>query len=115
MENVTLGQLNGTLMFLIEFVGSLLICAGVFNKFIAKPLKDIQNDMSLLKDASMNTLRSLIVNNCKNYIRKGYVEFEELESINDNYESYKSLGGDSYVTSLVEKIRRLEIRDHDSE
>ena len=55
--------------------------------------------------------RHSIVRAAEDYISRGWIYSYELESIEDMYSVYKNvLKGNSYVSTLMEKIRDLEIR-----
>lgn len=56
--------------------------------------------------------RYIIVNACTEAIENGHIEQYELQSLEDMYSMYTDvLHGNSYVTTLMKKLRRLEIRN----
>ena len=56
--------------------------------------------------------RHQLVESCNRYLTKGHIDSTALQSIIELYDYYHEvLGGNSYVTALVEKVKNLEIKD----
>ena len=73
-------------------------------------LDDAVNGMNRYFEIQKITLRHSIIRSCEDYLSKGWIYSYELESTLDLYEVYKSLGGNSYCTAMIEKIKELEIK-----
>jgi len=62
------------------------------------------------------TIRRQLVTGCEEAISRGSISFTGLSSLEDLYKVYHSeeyLNQNSYVTDLMEKVRRLEVSRND--
>lgn len=57
------------------------------------------------------TLRKDIIRHCNTCLSAGYITLEDLQSLDAEFESYVSLGGNNFVHDYVERAKKLEIRD----
>lgn len=80
------------------------------NKIDLKVEKTAQDD-ALVKEALLTMQRQQILNECEKCIRKGKTTAERKQTIYSQFESYKSLGGNSFVQDFVKKVMDLEIED----
>ena len=56
-------------------------------------------------------LRDRIVQAYYHYTERDWITLHGLEAVNAMYKEYHALGGNGTVTTLVETIRELEVRD----
>lgn len=56
-------------------------------------------------------LRDRIVQSYYHYDERGWITLHGLENVNAMYKEYHALGGNGTVTSLVNSIRELDVRD----
>ena len=67
------------------------------------------------KDYTQEALKILLKSELtKEYIeliKKGFVTFDELESVNEVYEAYHNLKGNGTGTKMIEEIRKLPIKE----
>lgn len=95
-----------------------------FKQTVAKHTKDIEvinkkvDSLMEMKEQLMEInkiqVRNTIVNTCYQIIENEYVETYQLQSLEDMYEMYKSiLNGNSYVSTMMKKVRGLPIRNDD--
>ena len=56
-------------------------------------------------------LRDRIVQSYYHYEERGWITLHGLENVNAMYREYHALGGNGTVTSLVNSIRELDVRD----
>lgn len=56
-------------------------------------------------------LRDRIVQSYYHYEERGWITLHGLENVNAMYKEYHALGGNGTVTSLVNSIRELDVRD----
>ncbi len=61
------------------------------------------DDLSLIKEALLATLQDRLLYLCEAYIAKGFIEMNQLQSLNRMYSAYTALGGNSFLHDLVEK------------
>lgn len=67
------------------------------------------------KDYTQEALKILLKSELKKeyieLIKKGFVTFDELESVNEVYEAYHNLKGNGTGTKMIEEIRKLPIKE----
>ena len=56
-------------------------------------------------------LRDRIVQSYYHYEERGWITLHGLENVNAMYKEYHALGGNGTVTSLINSIRELDVRD----
>lgn len=56
-------------------------------------------------------LRDRIIQAYYHYEERDWITLHGLENVNSLYEQYHALGGNGTVTTLVESLRELEVRD----
>lgn len=112
---------------------SWLIIAGVIGgitllwNFINKTLKEISESINkpiiqvnttlqaviesdnLIKEALLTMQRKSLLDSCGEYLARGSITLNELETLTSQYDSYHALGGNCFVTGLVEDVRNLPI------
>lgn len=84
MENITLGQILGTLTFIVSFIGALGYLSNVLKKQVKKTLQPIED-----------SIKELDVSQCKNYLVRFLADIEQGNAIDE-----------------VERERAYEIYDH---
>lgn len=57
------------------------------------------------------TIRHMIIKACETYLDRGWVYSYELESTEDMYQLYQDLGGNSYCSTMMNKIRQLQVKN----
>lgn len=72
-------------------------------------LQNMAADKEKTNKALLTMQRNSLLRSCKDFISKGYATIEERETINSQYQSYHELGGDSFITSLVDRVMELPI------
>ena len=104
MENITLGQLSNLLLFLIEFVGSIVTIAVVIKKSLNKQLVPLNQKIDKLD-----------TNQCRNYlvefladVEHGIVKDEtQIKRAYEVYDHYtKDLNGNSYIHDKWKKLMK---------
>lgn len=65
-------------------------------------------------DAQTEALKVLMIDRVKNlgksYIRQGYIDIDDKETMKEMYHSYKRLGGNGHLQTIMDEINRLEVR-----
>lgn len=107
MEGITLGQISVALIFLVTFIGSALTLIKYFNSAVSKLIKKEFSDNN---EATKCLLRSNITSKYYVYTELGEIPRYEKENINYMYEQYAKMGGNSYVSQIVDEINRLPIK-----
>lgn len=73
--------------------------------------KKIINDINLLKQGICALQRDTLLKLYKTCESRDWCSVEEKESINELYESYHSLGGNSFITDMIKHINKLPIKE----
>ena len=96
---------------ILKFIGASVgfITTGVLGYLVAK-LKDYKKRDISQEEALKCLLRSNITSKYYVYNELKEIPLYEKENINYMYEQYKSMGGNSYISGLVEEINKLPIK-----
>lgn len=78
--------------------------------FLSGKLTETRRRMKIRDKADKYMLKNSITRACLAALDTGRVHSYELESICDMFNVYRSLGGNSYVETLVEKTKKLDIK-----
>lgn len=63
----------------------------------------------LIKTALCAMQRQSLLNECEKCLRRGFATLEQKETISGQYESYHSLGGNSFITNIFEQVMALPV------
>ena len=81
-----------------------------------KPITDIQNKLDSLDSkqemqnrAVLTLQRRSLLDSCERLLKQGYADLKDKEVIEKQLESYKELGGNSFVKELVVRVLNLPI------
>ena len=112
MENLTFGDVSSALTLLVAFVGSVAFLHKKLKLWLSKALDDqfqaIDKEMKSLQDR----MDKVDMESCKNFLVRVISDIDndqtigetELERFWEQYEYYKSLGGNTYISKKVEKL-----------
>ena len=75
-----------------------------------KSVKDVWAAFSTLQEAQRAALRDRIVQAHDYFSEKGCIGKYSLSSLEDMFRCYTELGGNEFVHSLMEEIRKLPIK-----
>lgn len=75
-----------------------------------KLTEDEQNAQNVLEVLKMQC-RFYLVESCLNCLKENKIQSTKLQSIKDLYAAYHTIGGDEYVTDLVERVKEVQIED----
>lgn len=83
-----------------------------------RPITDIQTKLDSLdrkqemqNRAVLTLQRRSLLDACERLLKQGYADLKDKEVIEKQYESYKELGGNSFVKDLVTKVLSLPIEN----
>lgn len=114
MENVTLGEISNVLIFIAGILGSggaIAIFFGKhFGKIMAEQLKPTNDKIDKLGSA----IDEVDMANCKNYLVSAISDLESGQKLDkvaqerfwENYDHYTKMGGNSYIHTAVEKLKK---------
>ena len=77
---------------------------------INKEICEITASNNLLKEALLTIQRNLLLNDCKKYLEQNCATLEEKETIIKQYKSYHDLGGDTFITDMVNQVKDLPVK-----
>lgn len=81
------------------------------NGYLYKKYKQADARQKAVELGVQALLRDRIVQSYYHYEERGWITLHGLENVNAMYKEYHALGGNGTVTSLVNSIRELEVRD----
>lgn len=114
MENITLGQISGIIVFLGAFIGGLTYLYTLTNKSATKwlktCLKPIEDKLEHIEkktdDIDMSASKNFLVRFLADVEQGNTIDEIEKERFYETYEHYSKLGGNSYIHDKVEKLRK---------
>ena len=63
----------------------------------------------LIKNTLLSMQRQSLLRACEEYLKHGYASMEQKETIAKQYQTYHDLGGDSFITDMVEQVKDLPL------
>lgn len=76
---------------------------------LSEQLSDVIDKQNLSTEALLTMQRNSLLRSCSDFLSKGYATLEQKETIAKQYKSYHDLGGDSFVTDMVNQVQELPI------
>ena len=70
----------------------------------------VAKQTTLLTESTLTMQRNSLLRSCNDFLSRGYASIEEKSTIVDQYRSYHDLGGDSFITDMVEQVKDLPLR-----
>lgn len=88
-----------------------------YNEKDEKNLKEINSTLKEIKDLTQKTAygtrtisRYRLLKDMSKIINRGYIDLKELQELSILYNSYKELGGNSAVSEMYRKCKKLPIK-----
>lgn len=114
MENVTLGGISDGLVLIAGILGSGGAIIVFLSKYLRKIIKEMLNPIEKKMDDVSSTVSQVDMDNCKNYLVQTISTLEAgrtvdkvaLERFWENYDHYTKLGGNSYIHTAVENLKK---------
>lgn len=103
MNDITLGQISDTLIWIVAFCGAITTITLTINKVIEKQLQPLSHKIDKLD-----------INQCRNYLVDFLADIEQginkdetqIKRAYEVYDHYCELGGNSYIHDKWEKLMR---------
>lgn len=70
----------------------------------------VQENDNVTRRALLTMQRNSLLRSCEDFTGRGFATMNEKETISSQYESYHELGGDSFVTDLVNQVIDLPLK-----
>lgn len=77
---------------------------GFVSKKVMDFLREFKAQHAALMESQRNQLKASIVATYERVVARGWITPMELESVNREFDSYKKLGGNHYIHSLVRRM-----------
>lgn len=104
MENITLGQINGIMLFLATFIGTGIILSVYIKKALKLALKDeLEPIKKQQTDNSMAIRRNELMRVFHILKSSGELDSDEKMHYHKTYDEYTKEGGNSYIKELNDK------------
>ena len=85
--------------------GATIILKKIYSEF-----KKTVTDNKVMKQGLVALLHNSLFRNCTEYIKRGEISANELDNLEELYNSYHSLGGNGTGTALYERCKNLKIK-----
>ena len=114
MESVTLGEIANILIFIAGIITAGGVIAGFMSKRFGKVMSEQLKPLNDKIDNLTTSVDSVSMENCKNFLVSRISELESGEKLDkvveerfwENYDHYTKLGGNSYIHTAVEKLKK---------
>lgn len=115
MENITLGQISGALIFIIGLIGAVCTIVHYFKKILTNAFKPTNEKIDNLEKNLAAKIDKVDKNATMNYIVRCFNDIDRgntLDSaskmrLKDQYEHYvKDLNGNTYIHDEYERLKR---------
>ena len=103
MENITIGQINGFLVYVVGLVGVLTTVYTTIKKGIEKGFKPINDKIDKV---DLNATKNYLVARISDIKHGQPLDDISKERFVEQYDHYVSLKGNSYITLEVDKLKK---------
>jgi hypothetical protein len=112
MENLTFGDVSSALTLLVAFIGSVAFLHKKLKLWLTQALDDQFQAIDKEMQALQERMDRVDLEGCKNFLVKVISDIDngdiigetEQERFWEQYEYYKSLGGNTYISKKIEKL-----------
>ena len=81
----------------------------LYLKKIAELEQKIMTILIPMQKATLSSHYDTLLSKCKKYIQRGSISVDELDLLEKDYETYKSLGGNGHMEMWMTRVRALPI------
>lgn len=114
MEGITLGQISLAIGFIVAFVGGVKYILSDMKKITEKALKPTNDKIDAMEKRLTKEIQKSDLNATKNFLVARLQDLKDGHGLDDiskerffeQYEHYKSLGGNSYISNEVDRMRK---------
>lgn len=104
MENITLGQISGVMLFLVAFIGAGIVLVGYVKKGLKKVLQDeLEPIKDQLNEDAMAIRRNELMRVFHILKSGGELDSDEKMHYHKTYDEYIEHHGNSYIKELNDK------------
>ena len=114
MDNITLGDIANVLIFVAGVITAGGVIAGFMSKRFGKVMSEQLQPLNDKIDLLTNSVDGVSMENCKNFLVSRISEMESGKKLDkvveerfwENYDHYTQLGGNSYIHTAVENLKK---------
>lgn len=114
MEEVTLGDIQNVIVWLITFIGAILTIVKAVKKVVdsafepmAKKIDDLQTNLTAkIAEVDMNATKNYLVQTLAEIDRNGYIDGVSKARFYEQYEHYIKGGGNSFVKEEFQRMKK---------
>ena len=115
MENITLGQISIAIAFIVALIGGIKYLLNDFKKIIDKALKPTNDKIDHIENKLTSEMLKIDMNATKNFLVSRLHEIKKNDDVLDDitkerfleqFEHYKSLGGNSYIANEIDRLQK---------
>lgn len=103
MDKITLGQIQGLMLWGIAFVGAVITIVKAVKSAINSAFKPLNERMD---EIDMNATKNYLVQTLGAIDRNGYIDGVQKARFYEQYEHYQKLGGNSYIKDEFERLKK---------
>lgn len=113
MDNITLGQISVAIAFIVALVGGVKYILTDMKKITERALKPTNDKIDNMEKNLKYEIQKSDLNATKNYLVSTLHDIKNVgisdiskQRFFEQYEHYKDLGGNSYITNEVDRLRK---------
>lgn len=113
MSNITIGQIAATVACVVSFLGGVKYLLDNMKKIIEKALQPTNTKIDKVERKLTEEMEKIDLNATKNFLISRLIDIQnqELDDVTrmrffEQYEHYQKLGGNSYISSEIERLRK---------
>lgn len=124
-ELLTAYSVDEILMFLVLLVGAVISAIKAFeylndkmelvmtkklkSRKFGERLDSLEESMDILLESDKSRIRGEIVREYRYFVRQGYIDAFTLDYLHHQFESYRKLGGNSYIEQVMDELDNLPL------
>lgn len=82
----------------------------LYLKKLAELEEKIMTILVPIQEATLSSHYDALLEKCKNFIRQGSITVDELDLLEKDYETYKSLGGNGHMEMWMNRVRQIIVK-----
>ena len=114
MDNITIGQITATVACIVAFITGVKYLLDNMKKLLEASLKPTNDKIDKVEKKLSNEIEKIDLNATKSFLISKLQDIKSDNEIDDitkqrfyeQYEHYKNLGGNSYISSEIDRLRK---------
>jgi FtsZ-binding cell division protein ZapB len=75
-------------------------------------IKEIEGELLVISESNKSAIRSYIVSEYQKWMKLGFIDVYSLSLIEDRFNDYSNLHGNTFIYDLMQQIRRLKTKSY---